>query len=576
MRDLLLRSWIWVPEHRRYSHPLLFIPTPSAKELGITFHTGIGIACVTTIRNRHSETVDKALVSRNSVQGPKSHPPRSVCTSTPIAVPTDSLDYANRWRSPHAEPHSHSDQKSCSTRREISSTGRGYGSDSLDYANRWRSPLAGPASHSDQKSCSTQLEISSSGRGYGCPNIADINRHSETVDKALVSRNSVPGPKFPPERVSYSLDYANPWRSPHAEPPSHSDQKSCSTRCEISSSGRGYGCQNIADINRHSETVDKALVLRNSVSGPKFSRSVCSSTPTDLPSGRTRIFILPGVGTAREAPIQNRHFDPNRHYESVDKALVSSDSLDYVNHWWSPHAEPPSHSDQKSCSTRHEISSSGRGYGCPNITDINRDSETVDKALVSRNSVLGQKFAPERVSESLDYANRWRSPHTEPPNHSDQKSCSTRCEISSSGHGYGCPNIADINRHSETVDKALVSRNFVPGQKFRPERRLPRLRESLAEPTRGAAQSQRSEVVFNSTRNLLLRSWIWVPEHRRYSHPLRFIANPSAKELGITFHMGIGIAYVTTIRNRHSEMVDRALISRNSIPGQKFPPERVY
>ncbi|MQL73681.1 hypothetical protein Taro_006019 [Colocasia esculenta] len=29
--------------------------------------------------------------------------------------------------------------------------------------------------------------------------------------------------------------------------------------------------------------------------------------------------------------------------------------------------------------------------------------------------------------------------------------------------------------------------------------RLPRLRESLAEPTRGAAQSQRSEVVFNST-----------------------------------------------------------------------------
>ncbi|MQM15215.1 hypothetical protein Taro_048157 [Colocasia esculenta] len=74
MRDLLPRSWIWVPEHRRYSHPLRFIPTPSAKELGRTFRTGIRIAYVTTIRNRHSETVDKELVLRNSVLGPKFSP----------------------------------------------------------------------------------------------------------------------------------------------------------------------------------------------------------------------------------------------------------------------------------------------------------------------------------------------------------------------------------------------------------------------------------------------------------------------------------------------------------------------
>ncbi|MQM07451.1 hypothetical protein Taro_040290 [Colocasia esculenta] len=72
------------------------------------------------------------------------------------------------------------------------------------------------------------------------------------------------------------------------------------------------------------------------------------------------------------------------------------------------------------------------------------------------------------------------------------------------------------------------------------------------------------------------RSWIWVPEHRRYSHPLRFIPTPSAKELGITFRTGIGIAYVTTIRNRHSETVNRALVSRSSVPGPKSPPERVY
>ncbi|MQL83518.1 hypothetical protein Taro_016023 [Colocasia esculenta] len=285
------------------------------------------------------------------------------------------------------------------------------------------------------------------------------------------------------------------------------------------------------------------------------------------------------------------------------------------------------------------------GIGISYVTTIrNRHSETVDKALVSRNSVPGQKSPPERVSDSLDYANRWRSPHAEPPSHSDRKSCSTRRKISSPGRGYGCPNIADIrlprlcdslaeptrgaaqsqrsevvfnltrdllprswiwvpehrryshplwfiptpsakelgitfrtgigivyvttirNRHSETVDKALVSRNS----------RLPRLRESLAEPTRGAAQSQRSEVVFNLTRDLLLRSWIWVPEHRRYRHPLRFIPTPSAKELGITFRTGIRIAYVTTIQNRHSETVDKVLVSRNSVPGPKSPPERVY
>ncbi|MQM13152.1 hypothetical protein Taro_046079, partial [Colocasia esculenta] len=44
--------------------------------------------------------------------------------------------------------------------------------------------------------------------------------------------------------------------------------------------------------------------------GQNSRRSVCTSTPTAVPSGHTRIFIRPGVGTAREAPIQNWHFDP--------------------------------------------------------------------------------------------------------------------------------------------------------------------------------------------------------------------------------------------------------------------------
>ncbi|MQM04457.1 hypothetical protein Taro_037258 [Colocasia esculenta] len=51
------------------------------------------------------------------------------------------------------------------------------------------------------------------------------------------------------------------------------------------------------------------------------------------------------------------------------------------------------------------------------------------------------------------------------------------------------------------------------------DQRLPRLHESLAEPTHGAGLSRRSEVVFNSSRDLLPRSLIWVLEHRRYSHP---------------------------------------------------------
>ncbi|MQL73675.1 hypothetical protein Taro_006017 [Colocasia esculenta] len=116
-------------------------------------------------------------------------------------------------------------------------------------------------------------------------------------------------------------------------------------------------------------------------------------------------------------------------------------------------------------------------------------------------------------------------------------------------------------------------------------KRLPRLRESLAEPTHGAAQSQRSEVVFNSTRDLLPSSDSldyanrWRSPHaepashsdRKLCSTQREISSP-AKELGITFRTGIGIAYVTTIRNRHSETVDKVPVSQNSILGPKFPP----
>ncbi|MQM04008.1 hypothetical protein Taro_036797 [Colocasia esculenta] len=570
------RSWIWVPEHRRYSHPLRFIPTPSAKELGITFRTGIRIAYVTTIWNRHSKTVDKALDFQNSVPGPK-FPPERV---------SDSLDYANHWRSPHAEPPSDSDRKSCSTRCEISSPGRGYGCpniaditvdkalvlrnsvpgpkfppervDSLDYVNRWRSPHAEPPSDSDRKSCSTRCEISSPAKelgitfrtGIGIAYVTTIrNRHSETVDKALISRNSVLRPKFSPERRL--PDYANRWRSPHTEPPSDSYRKSFSTRREISSPGRGYGCPNIADINRHSETVDKALVLRNSVPGPKFPPERVSDSLDYANRWRSPHAEPPSDSDRKSCSTRCEISSP------VDKALVSqnsvprpkfpaervSDSLDYANRWRSPHAEPPSDSDRESCSTRREISSPGRGYGCPNIADI-----TVDKALILRNSVPRPKFPPERVSDTLDYANRWWSPHAEPPSDSDRKSCSTRPEISN-------PRSWIWNRHSETVDKALVLRNSVPGPQFPPER------VSVSLDYANRWRSPHAEPPSDSD--------------RKSCSTRREISSP-AKEFGITFRTGIGIAYVTTIRNRHSETVDKVLVLRNSVPGQKFPPERVY
>ncbi|MQL80155.1 hypothetical protein Taro_012609 [Colocasia esculenta] len=188
------------------------------------------------------------------------------------------------------------------------------------------------------------------------------------------------------------------------------------------------------------------------------------------------------------------------------------------------------------------------------VTTIrNRRSKMVDRALVPQNSIPGQKFPP----GACVLVHRLPYPHvgcgylfargSKPPVRPQFRIGASTRTIN------GCIQRFPVRR----PNSSLGARSG----------RLPRLRESLAEPTHGAAQSQRSEVVFNSTRDLLPRSWIWVPEHRRYSHPLRFILTPSAKELGITFRTGIGSAYVTTIRNRHSET-----INRNSIPGPKFPP----
>ncbi|MQM20007.1 hypothetical protein Taro_053021 [Colocasia esculenta] len=134
-----------------YEHP--FVQT------GITFRSVIGIAYKTPIRNWHSETHDAPLLPQAIRRrfGTISAIPRFFGNS-------DSLDYANRWQSPHAEPPSHGDRKSCSTRpKELGITFR---------------------------------------TGIGIAYVTTIrNQHFETVDRALVSLNFVPGPKFPPERV---------------------------------------------------------------------------------------------------------------------------------------------------------------------------------------------------------------------------------------------------------------------------------------------------------------------------------------------------------------------------------------
>ncbi|MQM05998.1 hypothetical protein Taro_038816, partial [Colocasia esculenta] len=269
----------------------------------------------------------------------------------------------------------------------------------------------------------------------------------------------------------------------------------------------------------------KDRIRRFQVRGPNSSPGARSRAADAIiyghPFAQTGITFRSVIGIAYKTKIRNRLS------EALDALYcLSSDSLDYANRWRSPHAEPPSHNDQKSCSTRHEISSPGR----------------IRRSPVRRpNSSPGVRS---RAADAITYGHPFA-----------QTGITFRSVIRIT---YKTP---IRNRHSEALNAPLLPQ------------RLPRLRESLAEPTSRATQSQRSEVVFNSTLDLLLRSWIWVPEHRRYSHPLWFIPTPSAKELGTTFRTGIRIAYATTIRNRHSETVDRVLVLWNSVSGPKVPPK---
>ncbi|MQM23080.1 hypothetical protein Taro_056141 [Colocasia esculenta] len=117
-----------------------------------------------------------------------------------------------------------------------------------------------------------------------------------------------------------------------------------------------------------------------------------------------------------------------------------SDSLDYANRWRSPHTEPP----VTAIGSRVQLDARSPPQRLPRLRESLAEPTRVAAQSQRSEVVFNSTRDLLPSSDSLDYANRWRSPHAEPPSHSDRKSCSTRCEISSPGRGYGCPNIADI------------------------------------------------------------------------------------------------------------------------------------
>ncbi|MQL78759.1 hypothetical protein Taro_011202, partial [Colocasia esculenta] len=188
--------------------------------------------------------------------------------------------------------------------------------------------------------------------------------HSETVDKALVSRNSIPGPKFAPGAcvLVHRLPYPPVGRgylfAQGSEPPARPQFR-------------------IGTSTRSVKGRIRRFPVRRPNSSPGARSLAADAIAYGHPFAQTSITFRSVIEIAYKTPIRNRHS------EALDGTLFPqairccfgvekpfSDSLDYANRWRSPHAEPPSHSDRKSCSTRREISSPGRGYGCPNIADI--------------------------------------------------------------------------------------------------------------------------------------------------------------------------------------------------------------
>ncbi|MQL70700.1 hypothetical protein Taro_002988, partial [Colocasia esculenta] len=66
-----------------------------------------------------------------------------------------------------------------------------------------------------------------------------------------------------------------------------------------------------------------------------------------------QIFVRAAIGTARESPIRNRHFDP----VVTSRRSSRFKGLDLVNPGRGSHSESACHGNQKLCSTRRKKSS---------------------------------------------------------------------------------------------------------------------------------------------------------------------------------------------------------------------------
>ncbi|MQM00670.1 hypothetical protein Taro_033405 [Colocasia esculenta] len=168
-------------------------------------------------------------------------------------------------------------------------------------------------------------------------------------------------------------------------------------------------------------------------------RKLCSTRRENSSPGKTLIFVCVAIGTACESPIRNRHFDPN----SVSGPKFHRGACVLVHRLLYPLGKT-------------------RIFVCAAI------------GTARKSPIRNQHFDPVgRSNVSLDHVNPEQGNHTELAYHGDRKLCSTRQENSSPElaitfrPGVGIAYVRTIrNRHSETVDRTLVSQNFVLGPKF--------------------------------------------------------------------------------------------------------------
>ncbi|MQM23190.1 hypothetical protein Taro_056253 [Colocasia esculenta] len=551
------------------------VSTLPSERTGHNFSPRHRIAYVSIIRNRHSETVDRALVSRNSVLRPKFHPGACVLVHRLSCLLGQTWIFVRLGVEAAREapiPNRHFDligdktlflgRKTFISRSKITI----LANDLPDFKVFWqkrlprlRESLAEPTHGaslprrsdvvlnsardllpSDHNSKST-LRDGRQGAGF-----AEFRSGAEISPRSVCTSTPIVVPLWS------DADICSPGDRRYSHPLQFIPTPSAK---ELGITFRpGIRIAYVSIIrNRHFETVDRALVSWNSISGPKFRPGAC-----------VLIFVHPRVKIARKAPIRNRHFDP------VGKR---------------------SHSEISGLAPKFLSGSVVAGYLLPRsliwVLEHRRYGHPLQFIPTPSAKELGITFRP-RIGIAYKRLPRLRELLAEPthgvelPQRSEVMFNSARDLLPRSliwpkfrpgacalVHRLSCPlgrTQIFVRPGVETAREAPIqNRHFDP-------KRLPRLRELLAKPTHGASLPRQSEVVFNSARDLLPRSLILVLEHRRYSHPLQFIPTPSAKKLGITFRPGIRIAYVAIIRNRHSETVDRGIVSRNSVPGPKFRP----